>query len=194
MPDSSGRLAHRAIGLARASATFHLHASFPLRIAHPFEGWRSRMAHVRSRHISRFVALTAAASSVFLASSLALADGPSTGANGINSQAVPETGNGARIGQVEQTRPGKPGFDNAANSNADVAPFQVFLKAGPATANGAGEMDVHAEEVAGVMIGTNAVHKGVAPQATLLSARTSPPAAPRCRSAMPCSPCRTSLR
>jgi hypothetical protein len=127
------------------------------------------MARVTSKHGWFRLALAASAAAVLLTTSLARADGPSTGANGINSQAVPEKGNGVRIGQVESQRPGKPGFDNAANSNTDVNPSQVFVKAGAATANNGPELDTHPEQVAGVMIGTNATHKGVAPQATLLS-------------------------
>src|SRR5262245_7929523 len=61
-------------------------------------------------------------------------DGASAGFLGINSQSlmtpdrVALTGEGVGIGQAEPDRPGKPGFDNAANSHPAVRPQQVYLR------------------------------------------------------------------
>jgi len=95
------------------------------------------------------------------------ADGPSTGVNGINSQGLGLTGAGIGIGQVEEDRPGKPGFDNVANSHPNVIPVGVFVQNGAAVANA--NTGNHAEQVAGVMISTDATHKSVVPSAELYS-------------------------
>lgn len=78
------------------------------------------------------------------------------------------SGAGVQIGQVELGRPGMPAFDSPAQSHPDVAPVSVFLRGDPAAAN----TDVltaggHAEAVAGVMVSTTAIHRGVAPGASL---------------------------
>ncbi len=95
------------------------------------------------------------------------ADDPSTDPNGINSQGLGLTGAGIGIGQVEPGRPGKPGFDNAANSHPKVTPTGVYLRNGAAVANA--NTGNHAEQVAGVMISTDATHKSVASGAKLFS-------------------------
>lgn len=54
------------------------------------------------------------------------------GTNGIFSNATGLTGSGARIGQVEPERPGKPmiagGFDDPAHSATDTRPTYVALR------------------------------------------------------------------
>src|SRR3989304_6306114 len=80
-----------------------------------------------------FVGGIAVAALIILATGeLTWADGLSTGPNGIEAQALTETGQGIPIGQVEQYRPGKPGFDNAANSHPNGTPIDVFLRDGAA--------------------------------------------------------------
>jgi len=88
--------------------------------------------------------------------------------------------NGANIaiGQIEIGRPGVPGFDNAANSHADVEPTGVYRVNGAATANRADELRPHALAVAGVMIANGAANKGVAPEAHLYSSAQPTLAAP----------------
>jgi len=101
---------------------------------------------------------------------LAFADGPSTAATGINSQGLGLTGSGIAIGQIEPGRPGRaanPPGDNATNTHPNVKPAGVFLRDGAAVTNG--NIDNHAERVAGVMISTHGTHKGVAPGASLYS-------------------------
>ena len=107
---------------------------------------------------------------LFTISHSVFADGPSTAVTGIHSQGLGLTGNGAAIGQVEQDRPGRsdnPPNDNAFNSHLKVAPEGVFLRNGVAVANT--NTSNHAEQVAGVMISTDATHKSVAPGASLYS-------------------------
>ena len=108
--------------------------------------------------------------------SSALALPISVGVNGINAKGLGLTGAGIGIGQVEVGRPGKPGFDNAANSHPNVNPAGVFLRDGAAIANA--NTDNHAEQVAGVMISTHGVNKGVAPGASLFSSAYNVPVLP----------------
>jgi hypothetical protein len=97
------------------------------------------------------------------------------GPKGINSVATGLTGMGALIGQVEPNRPGKHGYDTAANCcNVDVVPAGVLVHDRPANVNE--EISDHAIWVASVMIskqmtappGTSAP-LGVAQQANLYS-------------------------
>jgi Subtilase family len=80
----------------------------------------------------------------------------SIGPNGINSAGLGLTGAGVTVGQVENLRPGKPGFDSAANCcNADVIPTGVFFRDQPMNASiNQGVGGNHAIAVAGVMIST----------------------------------------
>ncbi len=109
---------------------------------------------------------------------LALADGPSTGPNGINSQGLGLTGVGVKIGQVEPGRPGIPRLDNAANSNNTVVPVAAFIgstRVSIANGNVNMRIDSHAEGVAGVMIATGVgAQPSVAPAASLYSGATDP--------------------
>jgi hypothetical protein len=109
------------------------------------------------------------------------------GPNGINSaglfgtDGMPLTGSGVPIGQVEDTRPGDPGFDtNAALIHTEVNPDQVFFRKSAvnfsATANLASEIGNHAEAIAGVIISSVTGNPpmpntptGVAPGASLYS-------------------------
>lgn len=93
-----------------------------------------------------------------------LGDAATAGPNGIDVPGGSFTGDGIGIGQVEDDRPGLPGTDSAANVNNSVVPAGVFRQDGPANS-----MDVggHAEQVAGIMISTDATLIGVAPDASL---------------------------
>jgi len=91
----------------------------------------------------------------------------SVGVDGINAKNLGLTGKGIAIGQVEPERPGLPGFDNTANNHPDVKPAGVYVQNGAAIANT--NTGMHAENVAGVMISTDATLTGVAPGAMLYS-------------------------
>ncbi len=86
------------------------------------------------------------------------------GPNGINSAGLtlfngnPLTGSGIAIGQVERSRPGKTGVDSANKRHPSVNPAGVFRQNG--TANTA-DTKGHAEQVAGIMISTDATALGV---------------------------------
>jgi hypothetical protein len=69
------------------------------------------------------------------------------------------------IGQVEIGRPGRFGMDKEIPANAAVAPKGIFLRNAPAKVNG--DLDMHAHNVAGVMISQHKAVPGVAPQARL---------------------------
>lgn len=60
----------------------------------------------------------------------AIASSDTIGPNGINSAALPLTGDGISIGQVEIERSGLPGFDNGSNSNFGTVPAAVFIENG----------------------------------------------------------------
>jgi hypothetical protein len=120
------------------------------------------------------------------------------GPNGINSKGLiapdgqPLDGTGVKIGQVEETRPGDPfgdplKVDDAASSNNTVNPAAVYYRQTATNYNAtpnslrnamnpSGEIDIHAEGVAGIMISSatdNPLHPttptGVAPGAQLTS-------------------------
>jgi hypothetical protein len=109
-------------------------------------------------------------------------DDSSAGVNGVNARGLTTAGGAALngtmigIGQVEIVRPGKPGFDNAANSNPVVVPIEVYRRDGPAVANQDTQDAVggHATAVAGVMIANGATNKGVAAAARLFASATAP--------------------
>ncbi len=98
------------------------------------------------------------------------------GKDGIDSRELLKlglTGKGIAIGQVEGGRPGKPGFDNAANSNLIVQPKEVFVQDKPAKANeNTATHEGHATMVAGVMIAKADTGAGVAPNALLYASAT----------------------
>lgn len=108
---------------------------------------------------------------------VAVASNESISSVGINSVAVPYTGMGVGIGQVETSRPGDPDLDNASNSNFFTNPAGVFLldnRIAP-TANAQDELTnmtnvgPHATEVAGVMISNDVFTRGVSGDADLFS-------------------------
>lgn len=85
------------------------------------------------------------------------------------------TGKDIRIGQVELFRPGKPGFDNPANSHPDVTPSGVYLRGGNPVANQNTTGDRgHATQVAGVMIADGVTNKGISTGASLYASAAMP--------------------
>ena len=92
----------------------------------------------------------------------------SIGPSGINAASLNLTGNGIDIGQVEDFRPGKTGFDtDAMCCNTTIVPTGVFVRDMDAGMNAS--IDEHAIWVAGVMISTDVTAHGVAPGASLYS-------------------------
>jgi hypothetical protein len=94
-----------------------------------------------------------------------LADAQSLGPQGIAAANLGLTGAGVAIGQVEQGRPGSPGYDDDALTNSGVVPGAVFRQTTPVLPNV--DIDEHATEVASVLISTDPAAPGVAPHATL---------------------------
>ena len=85
------------------------------------------------------------------------ADTASIGPNGINSAGLGLTGAGIVIGQVEIGRPGDTDVgDDAAKSNTTTDPAGVFEMSGPGNPPDDNEVSRHPQEVAGVMISTDA--------------------------------------
>ena len=104
----------------------------------------------------------------------AMASVDSIGPNGINSINLALTGNGVDIGQVETGRPGSENVDTDLSSSnlyhTAVDPADVFRRHPEnlhfvANANNGAEVTSHAVEIAGIMISTDAVARGVAPEA-----------------------------
>lgn len=104
------------------------------------------------------------------------ADTLSIGSNGINAfnltrfDGTALTGDGIRIGQVEEERPGKPNFDILHNDLVD--PAFVYLRDGDANISAIMDhlsVGNHGEQVAGVMIAEHSAAgvNGVAPNAVL---------------------------
>lgn len=96
------------------------------------------------------------------------------GINARKLQAAPYnlTGKNIFIGQVELSRPSKFGVDKSVNrllrlDRVFVQPFNVFFRNSKPTANR--NTDNHSHQVAAVMISQNKRHRGVAPNASLLS-------------------------
>ena len=77
------------------------------------------------------------------------------------------TGNKIAIGQVEIGRPGKFGVDKAVSQSWAIALLRVFFRDGPAKGNT--NVDVHAQNVASIMVSADPTMRGVAPQARLYS-------------------------
>ncbi len=104
-----------------------------------------------------------AAAIAVLCVSMVQADTESIGPNGINSAGLGLTGAGIVIGQVEIGRPGDTNVgDGAAKSNTTTDPAGVFEINGPGNPPDDNEVSNHAQEVAGVMISTDAT-EGVDP-------------------------------
>ncbi len=86
------------------------------------------------------------------------------------------TGLGIGIGQVEPHRPGDDdAFDDMAHRNSSVDPEAVFRRTGPPTPNEMGTEE-HGSWVAGVMISTDTLARGVSIGAKLYSSQTDPTA------------------
>ena len=97
-----------------------------------------------------------AASAVLLAAS-AQGSTNSIGPNGINSAGLGLTGAGVVIGQVEQGRPGDVDIgDDPNHSNTTTNPAGVFEQNDPGVPPDDDEVSNHSQEVAGVMISTDA--------------------------------------
>jgi len=102
--------------------------------------------------------------------------------NGINSagllglNGMPLTGAGIGIGQVEQDRPGRRvangGPDDNAHSDVSIVPAGLFFGNTVDTTPNT-HVDGHPQDVAGVMISTDATRTGVATGAMLYSSATS---------------------
>ncbi|MCD8486103.1 MAG: S8 family serine peptidase [Desertifilum sp.] len=97
----------------------------------------------------------------------------SLGENGINALRLHEApynliGRKIAIGQIEIGRPGLFGLDKAVARNPAIAPFKVFFRNTIAKNNA--NVDLHAQQVAGVMISSDKAYPGVAPGARLHSA------------------------
>ncbi len=99
----------------------------------------------------------------------------SAGLLGLNG--MPLTGAGIGIGQVDIGRPGRRvadgGPDDAAHSDASIVPAGLFLGNTVDTVPNT-HVDGHDQDVAGVMISTDATRTGVAPGAQLHSAARNP--------------------
>lgn len=100
----------------------------------------------------------------------------SIGPNGINSTASMLTGNSVDIGQLELGRSGDPQLDTLAFHNTTIDPDLVLDRTfvnNQAVQNisilSPGSNLPHATEVAGIIISTDSVAKGVAPGANLIS-------------------------
>jgi len=96
----------------------------------------------------------------------------SIGEEGINARRLHKIpynllGRKIAIGQVEIGRPGKFGLDKAGSLNKAIAPKAVFFRDRPAVSEE--NLDNHAIQVAGVMIGEDKKLRGVAPKANLYS-------------------------
>ena len=94
----------------------------------------------------------------------------SVGEMGINARRLHELpynllGRKIAIGQVEIGRPSKFGLDKAGSLNKAIAPKAVFFRDRPAISEE--NLDNHAIQVAGVMIGQDKKLRGVAPKANL---------------------------
>lgn len=89
------------------------------------------------------------------------------GTTGINSSVLLLTGNGVAIGQIEPGRPGKTGVDVAGNRHILVEPEDVFRRD---LLPDIGDVDSHAQQVAGVMIAESSGSlTGVAREAMLFA-------------------------
>ena len=91
---------------------------------------------------------------------------------GINARSLHELpynllGRKIAIGQVEIGRPSKFGLDKAGAINRAISPYAVFYRDRPAVSEE--NVDNHATQVAGVMIGEDKKLRGVAPGAKLYS-------------------------
>ena len=108
-----------------------------------------------------------------VASAITYGNTLTNGPAGINSTVLGLNGAGVAIGQVEDSRPGKrgnPPADNNASSNATIEPTAVFLQGSAAAPPANMNIAEHSEDVAGVMISTDATLSGVSPAASLYSA------------------------
>jgi hypothetical protein len=125
----------------------------------------------------------------FLAASISFGSQDTIGTNGIRSAGLldtnnqPLTGSGIGIGQVELKRPGDNSFDTLpARKNTTIDPAAVFWRVSPpptppsftATADAAAEVGDHPTGIAGIMISTDTLARGVSPGAKLYSAGFNP--------------------
>jgi hypothetical protein len=120
---------------------------------------------------------------VILCAGNILASDYTKGINGIHSDVLPLDGTGVNIGQIENTRPGKPGFDDPAGTYFKITPTGIyFIDQIEMTPNRRVDLppslDFHAEWVAGIMISKDDIFmlRGVSPEAKLYAAAVPSPA------------------
>src|SRR3989304_8402513 len=85
-----------------------------------------------------------------------MADQAANGSNGINSRVTGLDGSGGCcvIGQVENQRPGKAGYDSPSNSVSNTVPIGIFFQtAGGQDAANSSNIGNHPTSVANLMIG-----------------------------------------
>ena len=96
----------------------------------------------------------------------AAADQAANGSNGVNARVTGLTGLNVPIGQVENWRSGKAGYDNNANSASNTIPFNVFFQTtGGQDASNQHIIDPgrgysHSTGVANIMIGQSTSTQG----------------------------------
>jgi hypothetical protein len=114
--------------------------------------------------------------SIVGACSLAQADFNSVDANGVNAVVTGLTGTGVKLGQVEPGRPARNTPDTNGNENSVLNIAGLYSSVaghpGPNHAWADFRQDDHAQSVAGNMISTGGLTRGVAPGATLHSGDT----------------------
>jgi len=108
----------------------------------------------------------------------AVADQMANGSNGVNARVTGLTGANIPIGQVENERPGKAGYDSNSNSASNTSPTGVFFQTTGGLDSANSHIGDHPTGVANVMIGQSTsltgqtavdypTYEGVAPGAFL---------------------------
>ncbi len=93
----------------------------------------------------------------------------------LDAQGVPLDGDGVAVGQVEPHRPGdEQAGDGATFRNNSIDPTAVFYRDGPSMPEALGSVMNHGSWVAGTLISTDMLHRGVVPAAELYSTAMDP--------------------